>query len=206
MMTVQALPIIALDDAELLLSLHSWTLDQYEAMIAAGFLGDEDRVELLLGKIVNKDLKGVLHSYCVQELNLYLFRHFGDRFICRQGQPIALPMHSMPEPDYVLARNVKHRFRTKRPKPADVQLIIEVADTTLSRDRGTKAKLYASFGIQEYWILNLIDYQLELHLNPTEQEGYGNVQFYSRGEVFSSPLLGELAVNSLLPRIRWEEE
>ncbi len=149
---------------------------------------------------------GISHSYCLQELAEFMITNFRKDFICRQEQPIALPMHSMPEPDYVLARNVKHRFRTKRPKPADVQLIIEVADTTLSRDRGTKAKLYASFGIQEYWILNLIDYQLELHLNPTEQEGYGNVQFYSRGDVFSSPLLGEMAVSKLLPRMRWEEE
>ncbi|WP_273445368.1 Uma2 family endonuclease [Neolewinella agarilytica] len=205
-MTVQNLPIPVLDETELILNQHTWTLEQYEMMIESGVLGDTDKVELLFGKIVNMSPIGVSHSYVMQEMAEFMITKYRKKYICRQEQPVAFPLHSMPEPDYVLARKMKHRFRKKRPQPEDVRLIVEVADSTLGRDRGPKAKLYASYGIQEYWIINLIDHHLELHTEPTEKEGYESIVFFSRDETFDSPLLGSFAVGNVLPRSKWEEE
>ncbi len=205
-MTVQNLPIPVLDETELILNQHTWTLEQYEMMIESGVLGDTDKVELLFGKIVDMSPIGASHSFVLQEMNYFMITNYGKKYICRPEQPVAFPLHSMPEPDYVLARKMKHRFRKKRPQPEDVKLIIEVADSTLGRDRGAKAKLYASYGIKEYWIINLIDHHLELHTEPTETEGYAKITSFTRDETFQSSLLGEFAVNNVLPRSKWEEE
>ncbi len=101
-----------------------------------------------------------------------MIKQFDHRFVCRAEQPIALPPHSMPEPDIVLAKQRPDRYSDQHPGPEDIQLIIEVAESTLQRDRTVKARLYASFGIPEYWILNLIDRRLELYTEPTSEQGY----------------------------------
>jgi len=205
-MTVQAVPIPVAIEPELILNQRSWTLEEYEAMISAGVLGDEDRVELLFGKIVDMSPIGISHSYCIQELARFMFKNFDEDFVCRQEQPVAFPLHSMPEPDYVLAKKYKHRYRSRRPEPKDIRLIIEVSDSTLGRDRGAKMRLYAAYGIKEYWILNLIDRQLELYTEPTEAEGYTNRQSIPREDTFVSPLLGELRAADFMPKAKWEEE
>ncbi len=202
-MTVQAVPIPVHIEPELILNQRSWTLEEYEAMISAGVLGDQDRVELLFGKIVDMSPIGVSHAYHVQEMNKFMVLNFDGRFVGRQGQPVAFPLHSMPEPDYVLAKRHKHRYRDRRPGPEDIELIVEVSDSTLGRDRGSKMKLYAAYGIKEYWILNLIDRQLELYTEPTETEGYANRLSIPRDETFVSPLLGEFRAADVMPRAKY---
>lgn len=206
-MTVQTFPIPNVIDPELILNQRSWTVAEYEAMISAGLLGDEDAVELLYGKIVDKMIPiGVSHSYCLQELAEHIISRYKGAYICRQEQPVAFPLHSMHEPDYVLAKKFKHRYRKRRPTAEDIKLLIEVADSTLGRDRNSKAKLYASYGISEYWIINLIDHQLEAYTEPTTNEGYAKRVNFQRGESMDSPELGIVAVNDFLPRRNWEEE
>jgi len=104
LLTVQNLPILSTLESDLLVSQHSWTIGQYEAMITAGILNDEDRTELLFGKIVDRSPIGVSHSFCVTELTRFTIKTYDDRFIIRSEQPVAFPLHSMPEPDLVLAK------------------------------------------------------------------------------------------------------
>ena len=101
-------------EPELLLHQTDWTLEQYERMVAGGILTPEDRVELLFGKIVHKLAVGDLHVFCVQELNYAMIERFGRRFTCRQEQPISLPEHSAPEPDYVLAAPAGDRYFNRK--------------------------------------------------------------------------------------------
>lgn len=202
-MTVQNVPILSTTESDLLLNQHSWTLEQYEAMITAGILGDGDKVELLFGKIVDMSPIGISHSYCSQELFRFMVKEFDDKYIIRSEQPVAFPMHSMPEPVFVLTKKLKHRFKNRRPGPEDILLIVEVSASTLGRDRGAKNKLYASYGLPEYWILNLIDGQLELYTEPTDTEGYLKREDFIPGEFFTSPLLGKLKVGAVMA---WGEE
>lgn len=198
LMTVQNVPILSTLESDLLINQHSWTLDQYEAMIDAGILGDADKTELLFGKIVDISPVGISHSHCVQELIRYAIKNLDDKYICRSEQPVAFPLHSMPEPDLVLTKKFKHRFKKRRPGPEDIKLIVEVAASTLGRDRGAKNKLYASYGLPEYWILNLIDKQVELYTEPTETEGYAKREDFAVGDKFNSPLLGKLLVSQVM--------
>ncbi len=197
-MTVQNVPILSTIESELLLNQHSWTLEQYEAMIAAGILGDEDKVELLFGKIVDMSPIGISHSYCSQELFRFMIKEFDDQYVVRSEQPVAFPLHSLPEPDLVLTKKLKHRFKHRRPGPEDIKLIVEVSASTLGRDRGAKNKLYASYGLPEYWILNLIDGQLELYTEPTEENGYSKREDFLPGDIFISPLLGKQRVRAVM--------
>ncbi len=197
-MTVQNVPILSTLESDLLVNQHSWTLAQYEAMIDAGILGDADKTELLFGKIVDRSPIGISHSHCVQELNEYFILNYAKSYIVRSEQPVAFPLHSMPEPDFVLTKKFKHRFKKRRPGPEDIKLIVEVSASTLGRDRGAKNKLYASYGLPEYWILNLIDKQVELYTEPTETEGYAKREDFAVGEKFTSILLGELSVSAIM--------
>ena len=190
-----ALPI----EPELLAYQPDWTVAQYERMVATGIFHEADRVELLFGRIITQLPITDRHSFCVQELNYYMIRHFGDRFIGRQEQPVSLLSHSVPEPDYVLATPHPHRYRNRKPGAEDIQLIIEVADATLDRDRGAKARLYGMAGIREYWIINLVDDCLEVHTQPNIQAGgYGEVKVYHRGEQLAAGVLGALPVNDII--------
>lgn len=190
-----ALPI----EPELLYYQSDWTVEKYERMVTTGVLDEDDRVELLFGKIVDKLPIGDRHSFCVQELNYYMIRHYGDRFVGRQEQPVSLLSHSVPEPDYVLAAPHAHRYRNRKPTAEDIRLVVEVSDATLLRDRGAKARLYGVAGIPEYWIINLIDDCVEVHTQPNLQAGgYGEISIYRRGEQLSSDVLGVLPVDDLL--------
>ena len=156
---------------ELLAHLHYITVERYHAMIDAGILGEEDRVELLDGKIVEMSPIGRLHAVCVRNLNAYFVPLLADRYVCSQEQPITIPDGSEPEPDYVIASLRDQQYLDHHPFPEDIHLLIEVADRTLTRDRGAKRGIYARAGIREYWIVNLIDRQLEIYTEPDVQSG-----------------------------------
>ena len=194
-------------EPELLLHQTDWTLEQYERMVDGGILTPEDRVELLFGKIVYKLAIGDLHVFCVQELNYAMIERFGRRFTCRQEQPISLPEHSAPEPDYVLAAPAEDRYFNRKPQPAEIQLIVEVSDSTLARDRGSKARLYGLFGIPEYWIINLVDKRIEVHTSPrgrTDQGGYERIEYVNAHNAFRSEVLGEITMTDFIPAVAWK--
>jgi Uma2 family endonuclease len=121
---------------------------------------------LIRGEIIIMAAKGRLHSVCnsllVEELIILLAR----RARVRGQEPIILTDDSEPEPDVVIARNRSDNYLSSHPEPADIWLVIEVADSTLKYDRKTKLPLYAETGISNYWIFNLVDNQLEMHSEP----------------------------------------
>lgn len=146
--------------------LHRLTLDKYHWLIEQGFFQPDDRVELIEGVLVDMSPLGPPHADTVDSLTEELVTKVKRRAKVRIQQPITLPEQTTePEPDFVLAARTQV-YRTKHPLPADVLLVGEVSDSTLAYDRGKKARLYAEAGIQEYWIVNLIDNVLEVYRNP----------------------------------------
>jgi Uma2 family endonuclease len=125
---------------------------------------------LIRPEIIIKALKSTLHSVCnsllVEELIILLAR----RARVRAQEPIILTDDSEPEPDVVIARNRSDNYLSSHPEPADILLVIEVADSTLKYDRITKLPLYAETGIPNYWIFNLVDRQLEMHSEPYRKQ------------------------------------
>ena len=93
------------------------------------------------------------------------------------------------------------QYLDHHPYPEDIHLLIEVADRTLSRDRGAKLIIYARAGIPEYWIVNLIEQQLEVYTEPDTQAGtYTNHRILGVQETLNDhPLAGTVALNTWLP-------
>ena len=180
--------------------LYQFTLEEYEAMTAAGILTEEHKVELLFGFIIQKMPITPSHSGTVSLLSYYFFQRFAGKFQVRMENPISLANNSQPEPDCVVVTFRDDFYRSKHPTPADTHLVIEVAQTTLYTDRSIKAAAYADGGITEYWIINLVSLQIEVHLNPdAESKAYADIRQYKQGETFQSPFAGPVAVSDLLP-------
>ncbi|WP_116105161.1 Uma2 family endonuclease [Lewinella sp. IMCC34191] len=186
---------------ELLAHLHFITVERYHAMIEAGILGEDDPVELLNGKIVNRSPIGRFHAVCVRTINAHFVKLLDGKYLCSQEQPITIAEGSEPEPDYVIAWLSEHNYLDHHPYPEDIHLLIEVADKTLPRDRGAKRGIYACAGIPEYWIVNLIDRQLEIYTQPDLAAGTYTQEriLHERDTLIDHPLAGTVAINRWIP-------
>ncbi len=97
---------------------------------------------------------------------MHFARAVADAALVRTQNPLRLADDSEPQPDLMLLRPAADRYRAAHPRPADVLLLIEVADATLAFDRGTKLPLYARHGVAEVWILDLDAERLEVYREP----------------------------------------
>lgn len=184
----------------ILVSDFDLTLDRYHRMIATGILGPDDKLELLNGKLVKKTSISPGHASCLKILSKYFNRRYLDQYELMSENPITLPLRSEPEPDFTIAKLREDNYFGAHPVPEDVYLVIEIADNSLTRDRLHKASIYAMEGIAEYWIVNLRQRQVELHLEPDRQYGtYGRVLRSKSGTTFDSPFVGQVKVDDLLP-------
>jgi len=149
------------------LPLRRFTVDEYQRMIRAGILTDEDAVELLEGWIVLKMPRDPPHDAIVARLlNKLLTPLLPAGWFCR-GQSAIRMDHSQPEPDIVIVRGSEFDYLTHHPGPADIALIVEVADSTLVRDRDIKGPSYAGAGFPVYWIVNLPGRLVEIYSDPS---------------------------------------
>jgi Uma2 family endonuclease len=142
------------------------TIDDYHRMIETGIIHEGEHIELISGQIFNMAAKGTRHTVANTELLGELLLLLGRRAKIRCQDPIILPNNSEPEPDIVVAKLRADNYVDSHPAPADIILLVEVADSTLNFDRNTKAPIYAAAGIIEYWIINLIDSRLEIYSQP----------------------------------------
>lgn len=142
------------------------SVDQYHEMVRAGILNEDAPVELLDGWLVVKMPKNPEHASSTVGTRDQIASILPAGWMARSQEPITLAQ-SEPEPDVSVVRGDRHRYRSQHPLPADVALVVEVADTTLARDRQVKKTIYADAGIPAYWIVNLIDGQLELYSQPS---------------------------------------
>lgn len=165
-----------------------FTLEEYEHMVECGaFSGEyEKNVELLWGRISGMPPTGESHEYRNDRLAAWSYRVTVDQqILIRNQNSIRLPnSSSAPEPDICWVR--ERDYSSRAPYPDDILLIIEIADSSVDRDRGTKLAAYAQAGIQDYWIVNLVDNQVEVHRQPKGLE-YADKQIL-RGEETVSPL------------------
>jgi Uma2 family endonuclease len=145
---------------------HRFTVDDYYRMAVSGVLGEDDRVELLEGEVIEKSPIGSRHSSHVDRLAQFFMTRLAPRAIVRIQNPIRLSRLSEPQPDLSILRPRTDFYVSAHPKPADVFLVIEVADTSLDFDRNFKVPLYARSGIPEVWIVDLDSRALEVYREP----------------------------------------
>lgn len=162
------------------LKLRPFTVKEYDFLIEAGILTENDNIELLNGAIVEKMPKGTKHSAATDRAARIFYRTFGDKGVIHNQNPIWLDEFSEPEPDIVLAAFDENDYEDKHPTPAEIYLILEVSDTTLSYDRTAKSTAYARAGIRQYLLLNVQERTLEDYREPSA-DGYQSKQTL-RGE------------------------
>lgn len=139
---------------------------EYHKMAEVGILKSDDKVELLNGEIIKKSPIGSLHAGYLIIIDELLSDELGKKVHINIQSPVRLGNFSEPEPDLMILKRRKDYYLTRLPRPKDILLIVEVADTTLEKDRAVKAPLYAKAGIPEYWILNVPEKQLEVFSIP----------------------------------------
>jgi Uma2 family endonuclease len=170
-----------------------FTVDEYYRMAEAGILGEDDRVELLDGEIVEMSPIGSVHAACVDRLITALYPFLEDRGILRVQNPVRLDRYSEPQPDAAILKPRADFYATAHPTPADVLLVIEVADSSLKFDRQVKLMHYSRAGIAEVWLVDLVNERVELFTQPSP-DGYRKSVLAHRGERLSSAALGSAAI------------
>jgi Uma2 family endonuclease len=170
-----------------------FTVEEYEHMGEAGVLRPDDRLELLEGEIYKMSPIGSPHAACVKFLSSLLNRLFNGKMIVSTQDPIRLNDFSEPQPDIALLRWRDDFYRHAHPTPADVLLIIEVADSTVESDRGYKLLLYAQAGIAEVWLVNLPEEQVELYAAPSGG-AYQTSKTFKRGDEAQAQTVANLSV------------
>lgn len=160
--------------------------DRYHEMIASGGLREDDRIELIEGYLVTKRSIGSLHSGMVNRLNRLLGRLFGDSAIVTIQNPVTIHEYSEPEPDVVVAKFREDFYADRHPYPEDILLVIEVADTSLAFDREAKIPLYASCGIPESWLVDLIHHEIHVFRRPDGAK-YQETLVFRSGDLLPVP-------------------
>jgi len=161
-----------------------FTVEEYHRMAEAGILGEDERVELIEGEIVQMAPIGPRHIGCVINANRLFFTRLGARAVISPQNPVVILPRSEPQPDLALLRPRAVSYSRERPASDDVLLAVEVADTTVRFDRLVKSRLYARAGIAEFWLCLAADAAVEVYRGPGA-DGYAGVTLHGRGQIVS---------------------
>lgn len=146
---------------------HRLTVHDYYRMAEVGLLSPDDRTELIEGEIVDMPPIGSEHASVVTLLARRLMRAAGDSVEVRVQQPVRFMPRSEPQPDLALVGQQADGYRHEHPTAKDIVLLIEVGESTLRYDLETKARLYATHGVPEYWVVDLVNRRIVRHRVPT---------------------------------------
>ena len=189
------------------------TVDQYHRMIASGILKEGEPTELIDGILVRKDRSdrggtpmahGPRHALTVKRTDRLLRSVETFGWHLHVQLPVTLSAIQEPEPDLAIVKGRAEDYLARHPGPDQIGLLVEVSDSTLEYDRTTKQRLYAVAGIILYWIINLVERQVEVYEQPLAAEGrYGLRTDFRPGQsvhfLVAPQQRIELAVNDILP-------
>ena len=178
---------------------RTFTVTEYHRLAHHGILKENDRVELLDGRIYEMNPIGSRHAQCVRRLTELLVLKITPRALVSIQNPVRLDDRSEPEPDVALLEP-KEVYGSRHPRPDDVLLLIEVADTTLDFDRDVKPLLYARAGVRELWVLALEEERVHVYRRPGAN-GYAEHAIVERGaalDITALPEVGAIPVAAML--------
>jgi Uma2 family endonuclease len=170
-----------------------FTVAEYERMIEIGMFKKEERIELVLGAIVQLEPKSPRHAAHTMRLNRTLHRLIHEAALIGVHTQIILNDDSEPEPDLVLLRPRPDFYGTARPMPADILLLVEIADTSYDYDRNLKIPLYARAGIRESWLINLPQHTIQQFTDPANGR-YQKVRITHKGDSLTLKALPNLTL------------
>jgi Uma2 family endonuclease len=179
------------------------TVEQYEAMVSSGAFKARDRFHLINGYLVAKMTQNPPHVVADELCGGALARLIPTGWHVLAGKPIRLPgRDSEPEPDRSVVRGTIRDYENRHPGPDDIAMVVEVANSSLQEDREMAAAVYGPSGIPVYWIVNLVNRQVEVYTDPGPQ-GYRSRADFLEGQsvavVVDGQHLGQVAVLDILP-------
>lgn len=175
-------------------SRYSFTVAEYRRMGEVGIISEDERVELVCGEIIQMSPIGERHAACVATLTQLITLRLRLSALVWAQNPVVLDDYSEPQPDLALLKPRSDNYRTSKPTPDDVLLVIEVSDSTLDFDRKVKVPLYARAGIPEAWVVNLSEECIEVYGDPLGGE-YQTTRSYARGRRLQSHTLAPLRLS-----------
>jgi Uma2 family endonuclease len=177
------------------------TVDEYERIIPAGLLKDAEKLELIDGEMVTKMAKSTEHKWTTKATLKALDSRLPAGWTTQKEEAVRIPPYDEPEPDIAIIRGSDDDYKYRNPDPVDVAMLVEIAYSSLIEDRkqGTK---YASAGIPIYWIINLVDRQVEVYTDPGPTGYQTRVDFHPGQAVpvvIDGQQCGQIAVDDILP-------
>ena len=161
-------------------STYKWTIDKWHELVDSGVL-DGQKVELLEGEIIDMSPEGIPHRNTSHETAKYLRKLLGESAEVYEAHPITLD-NSEPEPDIAIVRSPSTIYRDRHPYEKDIYWLIEVANRSLKKDLEQKTITYARNNIPEYWVIDLVNRKLIVHINPYEDK-YLQIDEYKSGAI-----------------------
>ena len=161
-----------------------FTVEQFQLMYERGVFVDSDRYELINGEIIAMSPIGLKHAVYVGRLTNNLVIKLGIRVIVWSQNPIDLANKSQPQPDIAVLKYRDDFYEEALTTPADILLIIEVADSSLEYDRDVKSKLYGVAGIPQMWLFDVNTKTITGFSQPSEF-GYKQIYRYTQGDRLS---------------------
>lgn len=178
---------------------RAFTADDVRRMLKAGILKEDERFELIEGELVVMNAGGFAHDRLKMMLGRRFSRVLPDELAVGIETSVQLTPRSIVQPDIVVGPDrgvarTKEGFLTI--PAAEVMLIIEIASSSLSFDRGRKAQLYAREGIAEYWVIDANRRRTWVHRDP-EPQGYRTVTQVTSGQTLrpASPALAAFSAS-----------
>jgi Uma2 family endonuclease len=181
------------------------TVDQYHDMIHKGILTDDDKVELLEGWLFPKMPKNPPHVAIVEVIAQLLRAMIPAGWYVRTENPITTES-SEPEPDISVPRGNPMDYYDRHPKPRDLAMVVEVADTSIVRDRGIKQRVYARAKVPVYWIVDIAERRIEVRTEPSKssrQPAYTKTELFSGRDsvpvIIDGREVGRISLASIFP-------
>jgi Uma2 family endonuclease len=160
---------------------HRFSVEDYHSMVAIGVLKEDERMELIEGEVVEMSPIGKLHASCVKRLNALFASRLNQQAIISIQDPVQANSFSEPQPDVALLKYREDFYAARHPRPKDILLVIEVADSTIDYDREVKIPLYARAKIPQAVIVNLSSGTVEVYTKPF-REKYTESRELQRGQ------------------------
>lgn len=170
------------------------SVERFQRMGEAGIFGEDDRIELIDGELIDMAPIGIPHAFAVDELTAAFVRAAGPRVRVSTQNPVVLGEWSEPQPDLMLLRERAESYARALPRAEDILLLVEVADSTLAYDRGRKLALYARHGVAEVWIVNVPGHLLEVYRDPAP-DGYRTRLTVPPGQRIAPAALPDAAID-----------
>jgi len=179
---------------------RKFTVDDVSQMLAAGILGEDDRVELIEGELLVMSPQDPPHASVIERLSGRLFAAFTAGYRVRVQLPLAISSENLPEPDLAVVRGDEGTFDQAHPQGRDCVVVLEVSWSSRRRDL-RKAEIYGRGGVPHYWRLDIEGRRLETYAEPAADGVYTAIRIYDDlAEVELPEVGGRWRVADLLPK------